>query len=511
MSKRLLGYEFLRDHLKLSAFPSMRPAYIGSVTKVVQRSDGLEVPASVAPSSQDPLEHIQFALKHEDVNLQILAQCLPRIGAGPLIEAFCSRPASKYLRITAYLWEQFNDQELEGVPQAIGPYVPLFDPGKYLTGKPRRNSKWRVDFNGLGSLQLCPTVRRTGAIAALLAQDTLGRAQAFIEGMKQETLDRTMSWSYLSETESSFAIEQEKPSPGKAEAFAQLLMQARENTPITEKYLVDLQNLAVTNPLARDLEFRNRQNWLRGPGSGVLGISYVPPAPQLVPGLMQSIMDMLNDADPAQSPLVMGALASFAFVFVHPFMDGNGRLSRFLFHKAVCQSEVLKQGLVLPISVAMKRNEDQYLQALKSFSAPARRLWDVLMIDDEHFEFTFKGDPSIYRYWDATPCVEFGLRMAEQALEVDLRQETEYLHKYDAIARQVNERIDLSSNTLALMVRLSLQNGGRFSSGKRKAFLNKGYSEEMLAVVESVATGVLMGRADDGKADDEADIAPYRA
>lgn len=510
MSKRLLGYEFLRDHLKLSAFPCARPARVGSVTKVVQRADGLEVPASVAPVSQDPLEHILFALKHEGVNLQILAQCLPRIDAGPLIEAFCSSPASKYIRITACLWEQFNGRELEGVPQAIGPYVPLFDPGKYLTGKPRRNNKWRVDFNGLGSLRFCPTIERTSAIAALLAQDTLGRAQAFIEGMKQETLDRTMSWSYLSETESSFAIEREKPSSSKAEAFAQLLMQARESTPITETYLVNLQNLAVTNPLDRALEFRNRQNWLRGPGSGVLGITYVPPAPELVPELMQAIMDMLNDPDPVQSPLVIGALTSFAFVFVHPFMDGNGRLSRFLFHKAVCQSEVLKQGLVLPISVAMKRNEDQYLQALKSFSAPARRLWDVLMIDDEHFEFSFKGDPSIYRYWDATPCVEFGLRMAEQSLEVDLRQETEYLRNYDAIARQVNERIDLNSNTLALMVRLCLQNEGRFSSGKRKAFLNKGYSAEMLAVVESVATGVLAGRADDGETDGEIDIPPYR-
>lgn len=152
--------------------------------------DGLEVPASVAPVSQEPLEHVLFALKHEGVNLQILAQCLPRIEAGPLIEAFCNSPASKYIRITAYLWEQFNGRELQDVPHAIGPYVLLFDPRQYLTGKPRRNSKWRVDFNGLGSLQFCPTVERTSAIVALLAQDTLGRAQAFIDSMKPEMLGR---------------------------------------------------------------------------------------------------------------------------------------------------------------------------------------------------------------------------------------------------------------------------------------------------------------------------------
>jgi len=62
-----------------------------------------------------------------------------------------------------------------------------------------------------------------------------------------------------------------------------------------------------------------------------------------------------------------------------------------------------------------------------------------------------------------------------------LRQETEYLRNHDAVARQVNERIDLC-----------LQNKWRFSNGKRKAFLSKGYSADMLA-----------GRADNGEVDDE--------
>lgn len=60
--------------------------------------------------------------------------------------------------------------------------------------------------------------------------------------------------------------------------------------------------------------------------------------------------------------------------------------------------------------------------------------------------------------------------MTEQSLEVDLRQKTEYLRNYDAIARQVNEDINLNSNILALMVRLRLPNERRFSNGKRKAF-----------------------------------------
>jgi hypothetical protein len=42
---------------------------INSVTNVLQRLDGLNVPAAVAPATQALLEHILLALKHEGINL----------------------------------------------------------------------------------------------------------------------------------------------------------------------------------------------------------------------------------------------------------------------------------------------------------------------------------------------------------------------------------------------------------------------------------------------------------
>lgn len=488
-----VGYEFLRELLKLSAFPCARPARIASVTKVIQSPDYLEVPASVAPASQIPLDHVLFALKHEGINLQVLAQSLPQIPADQIIETFRRSPASKYIRIAAYLWEQFCGSELEGLPVAVGPYVNLFDERRYITGNRIRNTKWRVDFNGLGNMAYCPTVERTNVITELLEKNTLQRAQEFISGLDLELLDRTMSWSYLSETESSFAIERENPSSSKAEAFAELLKQARDTKPITEAYLVQLQNMTVTNPMDHDMQFRHRVNWLRGPGRGVLGITYVPPMPDLIPEIMDSIMDLLNHPPLNASPIIIGALTSFAFVFAHPFTDGNGRLSRFIFHKAVCKSKILAQGLVLPISIAMKRNESNYLQALKSFSVPARRLWDISMIDDENFELNFKGDSSIYRYWDATQCVEFGLQMAQQALELDLYNETIYFKNYDYIYKKIINTIDINNNDLSLMVRFCLQNEGLISINKRKKFLANGYKEEIINTVETIATSAIKG------------------
>jgi len=99
--------------------------------------------------------------------------------------------------------------------------------------------------------------------------------------------------------------------------------------------------------------------------------------------------------------------------------------------------------------------------------------------------------------------------MAYPSLELDLRQETDYLQKYDAIWRRVDERIDLNSNALSLLVRLCLQNEGRLSSGKRKSFLAKGYQEEMLTTVESIAMSVMSGG--DEEADEVDGIPPYQA
>jgi len=83
-------------------------------------------------------------------------------------------------------------------------------------------------------------------------------------------------------------------------------------------------------------------------------------------------MRFANHSARQVDPLVAAAVVAFGFVFLHPFMDGNGRLSRFLIHQTLCHSGALQNGLLLPVSVAMKHEESGYLEALKGFSKPAR-------------------------------------------------------------------------------------------------------------------------------------------
>ena len=499
MANPPIGYEFLREKLATNAFALSRTAIIAPVSRVTDTGQLLQVPASVAPRQEDsPLAHLLFALKHEGLEMQAAILALKKIPATDVLDAFRSSPSSVYLRMTGYLWELAHRKELTCDTAAQGAYAALFDPDQFITSDiVQRNARWRINFNGLGNPWYCPTVRRSAALEALLEKDILTQVQTFIETLDPALLERAVSWAYLSETEGSFEIERETPSATKAEAFAKLLAQAHKPERITEEYLASLQQMAVTNPIDHAFEFRNKQNWLRGPLNGARGVTYVPPCVDDMMAIMSSIMAMANTATTSKvNPLIMGSLTSFAFVFAHPFMDGNGRLSRFLFHRVVGSSGALPDGVVLPVSVAMKRNEARYLAALESFSKPARTQWDVKWVDGDSFDLEFRGDTEIYRYWDATPCVEFGLDMAQEALDKDLREESEFLRRYDTVYKALNESIDMNGNDLAQLTRFATQNRGVLSKNRIKQFLAKGHSLHLLETAQAVINQALIDTDD---------------
>ena len=491
MRGKLIGYEFLKDLLRTSAFPLNRPARGSSVSKVTTMTDSLAVPLTVAPTGNAPLEHLLFALKHEGLQLQAAILALKKTDPNEVGQAFAKSPSSAYLRQICFLWELANGMLLDGFPAATGPYTLLFDPEKFVTGPAKRDARWRVDFNGLGSNRFCPTVRRTPEIQALLDKKILTSAAEFISTVDKTVLDRALRWAYLSETQGSYAIENETPTSSKAEAFAALLARAHAPECVTEEYLVALQNLTVSNPLDKAMQFRPNQNWLRNALPGALGVTYLPPPPYLMMSLMDQVMDLANSTNNGIDPLILGSLVSFGFAFAHPFMDGNGRLSRFLFHKVVCGHGLLPNGLVLPVSVAMKRHEDRYLQVLQTFSKPARALWQVTAIDDVRIDAVFKGDPDIYRFWDATDCVAFGLQMASDALDHDLRDESAFLHRFDVVYTAVNDAIDMNNNDLVLLVRSCLQNEGKLSNNRQKQFIAKGHPAVLLEQAQQVVTVTL--------------------
>ncbi len=470
-----VGYEYLLNRWRLPVFPVTMPAVVAPVTRVTVQADRLLIPSGVAPHTSNPLDHILFALKHEGINLQVLSQILPHVTAEDLGREIWARPNSRYVRVAAYLWEHFTGRRLADAPPITASTTPIFDASQYLvSADPQKDFRWRVAFNGLGNLEYCVTVRRTDTIQNLLDEDIVEQTRRFFEQTEQPVLDRAITWAYLGETEGSFAIEHEKVSGNKAEAFAALLRNAFHPDACNEKYLTGLQKAIITNPLDRATGYRGIQNWLGNGMRGAAGVAYLPPPPELLHKIMPHIEEMANTLHQKVDPLVAAGIVSFAFVYAHPFMDGNGRLSRFLFHRTLAQSgrmETATTGkMLLPVSIAMKRHEAGYLRALQSFSKPARHLWDVQWFDQDQFTFRLNGDGAVYRYWDATNEVQFSLQMAKEALREDLQMEVKLLTHYDAIYRQVDTMYDVRSSDLSILVLSCLQNAGVVSKNRRKKF-----------------------------------------
>lgn len=379
----MIGYEFLQHQLHIRMPALNKPARVTSVTRIEKTETQLSIPKHAAPKANASiLDHALFALKHEPLQLAILHEAMKLVGIEEVGLALADQPTSANLRRAAFIWEKANNKviPLDGTTTG-GNYVDMFDSNDYYTGEVwEKSTRLRVNFNGIGPYSYCPVVQRDAALEEAGSQTLASLKTWATNPRNQEILERVMNWAYLSETRDSYAIENEVPSPNKEKAFLNAMEHLKERTPLTLDYLVHLQNMVVSNPNAAEVTLRGHQNWLQRGGHGALSVRYLPPPPQALDDLMDGFLRMANSKSP-MPPLIKAALVSFGFVFVHPFGDGNGRISRLLAHHSLNYSKALPEvagnPAILPLSMAIKKDEKGYLEALESFSKPARALWDV--------------------------------------------------------------------------------------------------------------------------------------
>lgn len=97
--------------------------------------------------------------------------------------------------------------------------------------------------------------------------------------------------------------------------------------------------------------FRNNQVFIRN-------ALHVPPAPEAVRDCVPAMMELLEEEE---HPGVRAVLGHFIFVFIHPYMDGNGRLSRFI------MNFMLTTG-GYPWTIVTVQSRKAYLEALEQAS-----------------------------------------------------------------------------------------------------------------------------------------------
>ncbi len=85
---------------------------------------------------------------------------------------------------------------------------------------------------------------------------------------------------------------------------------------------------------------------------------HVPPSREAVLGLMPALFSLLREEE---QPAVRVVLGHFMFVYIHPYMDGNGRMGRFLMN-------VMMASGGYPWTVIKVDRRDDYMAALEQAS-----------------------------------------------------------------------------------------------------------------------------------------------
>lgn len=468
-----IGHCWLRRELALTVPPPAVESYVvaGARRTEIQGPRTLEFYPRPYATDETVVSNLRFALRHEPIDLGILVATFKAIDPSVLEACVRSEPTGGFSRRAWFFYETFSGKSLDLEDARTGNYVDALDPQKHVVAESRKTSRYRVNDNLLGTAGLCPTVRRT---KRLLQQTDLHideQARSTIAGYDAATLARAVNYLYTKETRSSFAIEGETPNATRTDRFVAALRQAPFFDPADKAALIGLQN-AIVDPRYAATDWRNHQGFVGETIGGYRDqVHFICPRSKDLSQLMHAwtaLTRRLVDGA-VVDPVVAAAVCAFAFVFIHPFEDGNGRIHRFLLHHVLAKRGYSPAGVIFPISAAILRNRHSYDEVLETFSRPLFEFiqwrWTAqqeIVVDNETAD--------LYRYFDATAFVEYLHDRVADTVHHDLKEELDFIDIFDRAVNAVREIVDMPDRRTTLFVRLAMQNHGRVSTAKRPQF-----------------------------------------
>lgn len=123
------------------------------------------------------------------------------------------------------------------------------------------------------------------------------------------------------------------------------------NTKLKAHDILDVHALVLNNI---EKEFAGRY---RSHGVRIAGANFVPPNALKVNALMDDLIDWMNTEALELSPIVAVAIFHHRFVWIHPFLDGNGRTVRLIFN-------LLLMRLGYPPAIILRNDRKKYYDAL---------------------------------------------------------------------------------------------------------------------------------------------------
>ena len=412
-----------------------------------------------------------FALKYEGLDLAVLKKLFEATPPRKLVAMISNKPTSAYMRRIWFLYEWLLDKQLDLPNAKTGSYAEVVDAKQQYAGAGKNSTRHRVKNNLPGTRDFCPVVFRIPKIESYIDKNLSDQAQKAIGNVSADILARTAAFLLLKDSKSSYAIEGETPPQNRIQRWGRAIGEAGKQS-LDLQELLRLQKIVIGDGRFIQLGLRKeggfvgeheRDNRLPLP-------EHISARHEDLPSLVQGMIDFANQYAANLDAVVAASVLAFGFVYIHPFEDGNGRLHRYLIHHVLAERGFNPPGVVFPVSAAILERIGEYRAVLESYS---RRLLPLIEWEPtEKMNVRVLNDTGdFYRFFDATPHVEFLYSCVEQTIAIDLPQELEFLRRYDQFKARIEALIEMPASTVDLLFNFLKQNDGKLSNrAKEKEF-----------------------------------------
>jgi len=487
---RLAGWALLAHHLGIPA-PVRKPSCVSD--QHVRGSSRQDEEWTVFDRRYWPgdslFDHLGFALRNEPIDLLILKRVLEALPKAKLTAFIRAAPTGTPTRRAWYFYETLTGRTLDvkDAPNVVA--VDLLDPAAYFTGKPRPSKRHRVRDNLLGSGRFSPIIRRTEALEEFIALDLSAKARETVGRTGAHLVARAASFLLLADSRASFEIEGERPPRGRLERWGRAVLQAGKH-PLSLDEIVRLQRILMGDSrftqvgLRPDGVFLGERDYNADPLPEFIG-ARPKDLGDLMAGLLEANNRMREDE---LDPVLKAAATAFAFVYVHPFQDGNGRMHRCLIHHVLAERKFTPPGMVFPVSSVMLDRIDDYRMTLQSHSGPLMPFIEWRPTPLRNVE-VLNDTADLYRYYDCTEEAEFLYSCVRRTVEEDLPREIEYLRRHDEAIRRIMDIVEMPDRIAEDLVHYIRENKGTLSKKRRRGEFKKLREDEVVAI-EGIVQGV---------------------
>lgn len=467
------------------------------------------------PETQRPanqvIAHLQFHLKNEIPHFTFLAQLFAQLEKEVIQQWVDSEPTGQYARRCAFLYEFFTQKTLTVPTNLRGNYVNAVNDKWVVTASKafvEKNSRWRVNNNLAGNSHFCPTLVKTDRFNQAAALDIPHLLSHLTNEVGEEFVLRSAVWFTLGESRSSFQIEGEGGQVDRIQRFAHVMEK------FTGQFEFPLENLAfLQQELLGDQHIISQFGLRQSPvfvGSTIRFqnvVHYIAPPFDTLADKLKGVT-LFWEKTEGQSAIMRSAAVSFAFVYIHPLSDGNGRIHRFLFNDLLRRAGATYAPIILPISGVIIENtaeKNAYTQILERISVPLMKVLagkyyftteNEIYQDDISSNFHLKEHKQaeyIWQYPDLTEHICYFSRVVEKTVSQYMRQESFYLRSHEQAKNTIKEIIEMPDHYADRIIRSVLDNNGKLTNklAKEYSFLTqKSRWEQIVTAVQVAFQGI---------------------